>query len=251
MHRNGAVRTIPVQRRERTAGSRSGTAGWAADGLGRYIPAPITRIRKPRSRVLSEPLVFIYADESCLGNQFKDRARPGGAAGVVEYWHPQKGWIRRDYWSSEPDTTNNRMAIRSAMVPLSALKHPSRVVFTSDSRYLVDAMTQWVHGWAARGWKRKDGEVENVEMWRALMPVASRHQIQWRWVKGHAGHPQNEYANHLAIRAATKQLDSGGLVPSGFEQWITEEQEKERYLDFFPMPPDKFVFKAARKLPAR
>jgi ribonuclease HI len=200
---------------------------------------------------LSEPLVFIYADESCLGNQFKGRARPGGAAGVVEYWHPQKGWIRRDFWTSEPDTTNNRMAIRSAMLPLAALRQPSRVVFTSDSRYLVDGMTQWVHGWAARGWKRKDGEVENVEMWRALMPVASRHQIQWRWVKGQAGHPQNEYANQLAIRAASQQLDSGGLVESGFEKWIAEEQEKERYLDFFPMPPDRFEFKAARRLPTR
>lgn len=200
---------------------------------------------------MSEPLVFIYADESCLGNQFKGRARPGGAAGLVEYWHPQKGWIRRDFWSSEPDTTNNRMAIRSAMVPLAALRVPSRVVFTSDSRYLVDGMTQWVHGWAARGWKRKEGEVENVEMWRALMPVASRHQIQWRWVRGHAGHAQNEYANHLAIRAASKQLDSGGLVESGFDAWILEEQEKGRFFDFFPVPPDGFEFKPARKLPTR
>ncbi|HYW14045.1 MAG TPA: ribonuclease H [Longimicrobium sp.] len=197
------------------------------------------------------PLVFIYADESCLGNQYKDRARPGAAAGLVEFWHPEKGWVRRDFWSCEADTTNNRMAIRSAMVPLAALKGASRVVFTSDSRYLVDGMTQWVHGWAARGWKRKDGEVENVEMWRALMPVASRHQIHWRWVKGHAGHPQNEYANHLAIRAATQQIDSGGLVDSGFETWIAEEQKKERYIGFFQMPPDKFEFKAARKLPAR
>jgi ribonuclease HI len=124
-------------------------------------------------------------------------------------------------------------------------------VFTSDSRYLVDGMTQWVHGWAARGWKRKDGEIENLEMWRELVPVAARHQVQWRWVKGHAGHPQNEYANHLATRAAAKQIDSKGLIPSKFDEWITEEQEKERYLDFFPMPPDSFEFKAARKLPTR
>jgi len=198
---------------------------------------------------MSEPLVFIYADESCLGNQFKHQKRPGGAAGVVEYWHPQKGWIRRDFWVSEPDTTNNRMAIKSALVPLAALKGPSRVVFTTDSRYLVDGMTEWVHGWAARGWKRKTGEIENLELWKALLPVARRHQIQWKWVKGHAGHPQNEYANHLAIQAASKQTDSGGLVPSSFEQWIMDEQEKERYLDFFPMPPENYAFKAARVLP--
>lgn len=198
---------------------------------------------------MSEPLVFIYADESCLGNQFKGKARPGGAAGLVEYFHPDRGWIRRDFWLSEPDTTNNRMAIRSAILPLTALKGPSRVVFTSDSRYLVDGMTQWVHGWAARGWKRKDGEIENLALWKELLAVARRCPIQWRWVKGHAGHPQNEYANYLATRAAAKQDQSGGLVESRFDEWIAEEQEKERYLDFFPMPPTRFDFKAARALP--
>jgi ribonuclease HI len=197
------------------------------------------------------PLVFAYADESCLGNQFKNKARPGGAAGVVEFWHADKGWIRRDFWISEPDTTNNRMAIRSALVPLEALKGPSRVVFTTDSRYLVDGMSQWVHGWAARGWTRKTGQIENLELWRELVEVARRHKIEWKWVKGHAGHPQNEYANHLAIRAATKQIDSGGLIPSGFAEWITQEQEKERYLDFFPMPPETYEFKPARALPRR
>jgi ribonuclease HI len=197
-----------------------------------------------------EPLVFIYADESCLGNQFKGKARPGGAAGLVEYFHPQRGWVRRDFWTSEPDTTNNRMAIESARLSLSTLKSPSRVVFTTDSRYLVDAMTSWIHGWARRGWKRKGGEIENLARWKQLLPVAGRHQIQWRWVKGHAGHVQNEYANYLAIQAASKQSDSGGLVDSGFAEWIFEEQEKERYLDFFPMPPTDFKFTPARRPPA-
>jgi ribonuclease HI len=200
---------------------------------------------------MSEPLVFVYADESCLGNQYRDRARPGGAAGMVEFFHPQKGWVRRDFWTSEPDTTNNRMAIRSALIPLAALKSPSRVVFTTDSRYLVDAMTQWVHGWAARGWVRKDGQVENLEAWKELLAAARRHHLQWRWVKGHAGHAQNEYANFLATQAAAKQTDSGGLVESGFDRWLAEEQEKERYLSFFPMPPNDFEFKPARTLPAR
>jgi ribonuclease HI len=193
--------------------------------------------------------VFVYADESCLGNQFRGRARPGGAAGLVEFFHPERGWVRRDYWTSEPDTTNNRMAIRSAIVALAALRQPSRVVFTSDSRYLVDAMTQWVHGWAARGWKRKDGEVENLGLWKELLAVARRHDLHWRWVRGHAGHPQNEYANHLATRAAADQTRSDGLVPSRFEEWIVEEQAKNRYLDFVPVPPTEFEFKAARALP--
>lgn len=199
---------------------------------------------------MAEPLVFIYADESCLGNQFKGRARPGGAAGLVEFFHPDRGWIRRDFRTSDPDTTNNRMAIRSAILSLSALKTSSRVVFTTDSRYLVDAMTQWIHGWANRGWQRKGGEVENLQMWKELLPAARRHQIQWRWVKGHAGHPQNEYANHLAIQAASRQIRSDGLLPSRFEAWIAEEQEKERYLDFFAMPPADFPFNPARTPPA-
>ncbi|HEU0014992.1 MAG TPA: RNase H family protein [Longimicrobium sp.] len=198
-----------------------------------------------------QPLVFVYADESCLGNQFKGRARPGGAAGVLEFWHETKGWVRRDYWLAEPDTTNNRMAIRSAILPLAALKGASRVVFTSDSRYLVDGMTQWVHGWAARGWKRKDGEIENLELWRELVRTAARHAVQWRWVKGHAGHPQNEYANHLATTAAAKQTQSGGLIDSRFDEWIAAEQEKDRYLDFFAMPPAAADFKASRRPPAR
>jgi ribonuclease HI len=187
---------------------------------------------------VTRPLIHLYADESCLGNQFQDRARPGGAAGVLEYHHPRRGWIRRDYWTSEPDTTNNRMAIRSALIPLRALKEPSRVIFTSDSRYLVDAMTRWIHDWVRRGWKRKGGEVENVELWKELLPVARQHSVEWKWVRGHAGHPQNEYANHLAIRAAREQTDSRGLVDSGFDTWIAREQEvKGRYLDFLPPSP--------------
>jgi ribonuclease HI len=205
-----------------------------------------TRTEEP----VSEPLIFIYADESCLGNQFKDRARPGAAAGVVEHFRPERGWVRKDFWVSEPDTTNNRMAIRSALLPLAALRTPSRVLFTTDSRYLVDGMTQWVHGWAARGWTRKTGEIENLELWKELLRTASRHRIEWRWVKGHAGHAHNEYANHLAIRAATKQLNSEGLIESGFEAWVAAEQERDRLLDFFALPPDEAAFKPSRRLPA-
>jgi ribonuclease HI len=198
---------------------------------------------------VSEPLIFIYADESCLGNQYRERARPGGAAGLLEYQHPEKGWIRKDFWLCEPDTTNNRMALRSATLPLLALRRPSRVVFTSDSRYLVDGMTQWVHGWAARGWVRKGGEIENLSLWKVLVDAARRHQIEWKWVKGHAGHPQNEYANFLATRAAATQKESGGLVESGFPAWIAAEQEKDRYISFFPTLPRKHDFIPSRPPP--
>lgn len=204
----------------------------------------------PQTRNLAGPLVFIYADESCLGNQFRSRARPGGGAGMLEYHHPEHGWIRRDYWTSEPDTTNNRMALISATDLLSALRAPSRVVFTSDSRYLIDGITQWVHGWAARGWRRKSGEIENLELWRALVAAASRHEIQWEWVKGHAGHPQNEYANDLAIRAAAEQTRSGGLVESGFDAWMDAERRKGHFTSFLPPVPGEFSFRAGRRPPS-
>lgn len=184
---------------------------------------------------MAAPPVYIYADESCLGNQYLNRARPGGAAGLLEYHHPARGWIRRDFWTSHPDTTNNRMAIRSALVPLAALRVPSHVIFTSDSRYLIDAMTRWVRDWERRGWKRKGGEIENLESWKELLRATERHRIEWRWVRGHAGHPQNEYANLLAIRAAREQSDSGGLVESRFEEWIREEQEvRGRFAGYLP-----------------
>jgi ribonuclease HI len=181
-----------------------------------------------------EPLVHVYADESCLGNQFRGRARPGGAAGLLVYRHRERGLVRRDFWTSEPDTTNNRMALRSATIPLDALRGPARVVFVSDSRYLVDGMSKWVFSWARQGWKRKAGEIENLELWKALVTAALRHTVTWSWVKGHAGHPENEYANHLATRAAAEQTDSDGLVESSFPDWLAAERLKGRYLAYDP-----------------
>lgn len=179
-----------------------------------------------------KPIVYVYADESCLGIQFTDRDSPGGAAGMAEYWKDDT-WTRRDFWISEPATTNNRMAIRSGIEALAHLKGSCRVVFTSDSQYLVRGMTEWIQGWAARGWKRRSGTIENEALWRQLAAVAARHDVEWRWVRGHAGHPQNEYANHLAIAAAREQSASAGLVPSGFEKWLERERESHgRYLHF-------------------
>lgn len=192
-------------------------------------------------------LVHIYADESCLGNQYRDRDSPGGTAGLIEFWR-DGAWVRRDWWASEPATTNNRMALIGARELLAALKRPCRVIFTSDSQYLVTGMREWVQGWAARGWKRKTGAIENVELWRALVRAAARHEVDWRWVRGHAGHPQNEYANDLAIRAAKQQSHSGGLVESGFPAWLEEHREKrQKYMDFFEVAaPQDGEFRPAR-----
>jgi len=186
-----------------------------------------------------KPMIHIYADESCLGVQFKDKDSPGGAAGLVEYWKDE-AWVRRDYWISEPGTTNNRMAIRSATEGLRSLRQPCRVIFTSDSQYLVKGMREWIHGWVRRSWKRRTGPVENAELWQQLLRVAARHEVDWRWVRGHAGHPQNEYADTLATRAARELDQSGGLVDSGFTAWLEEQREKkELYFDFHEFqPPD-------------
>jgi len=176
--------------------------------------------------------VTIHADESCLGNQFKNRANPGGAAGLVEFWGGE-GWERRDFWQSESDTTNNRMAIRSAIDGLTLLKRPCIVRFVSDSQYLVRGMNEWVRGWKAKGWKRKGGPPENLKLWQELDETAARHSVEWVWVRGHTGHPRNEYANHLATKAAKELISSPGLVESGFASWLQDQREdRDRYLDF-------------------
>lgn len=199
------------------------------------------------------PLVAIYADESCLGNG-REGDNPGGAAGVIEYWHaPTERLTRWDYWISEPATTNNRMALRSAIEGFRAIGRKGgrfRVVFTSDSQYLVKGMTEWVHGWASRGWRRREGTIENLTLWQELVEAARPHRISWQWVRGHAGHPQNEYANDLAVRAATEQNSSDGVRTSGFAAWLDAQRARRRVTrEPIPFPNDR-PFVAARALPA-
>ena len=104
--------------------------------------------------------------------------------------------------------------------------------FVSDSQYLVKGVAEWLPGWKRRGWRRKAGPIENLELWQELDRELVRHRVQTVWVRGHAGHPRNEYANHLATTAAKEQSSSGGLVASGFEAWLDAERERGRYLDF-------------------
>ncbi|MGD2216336.1 MAG: ribonuclease H [Gemmatimonadales bacterium] len=184
-------------------------------------------------------LVSIHADESCLGNQFRDQARPGAAAGLIELFDERRGWIRRDYYVCEPDTTNNRMALRSAIEGLGSLKGTCRVAFHSDSSYLIKGMQEWLPAWIARGWKRKGGPIENLELWQKLKKIADRHKIEWLWLRGHAGDAKNEYVHHLAVQAARRQRSSKGLIDSGFGAWLEAQQEKGRFLDFFDLPPER------------
>ncbi|HKK28223.1 MAG TPA: ribonuclease H [Gemmatimonadota bacterium] len=183
--------------------------------------------------------IYIYADESCLGNQFRARANPGAAAGLVEQFRPREGWLRKDFACFEPDTTNNRMALWSGIFGLSALRRPEEVVFTSDSQYLVKGMKEWIHGWARRGWRRKGGPIENLELWKRLARVAARHEVEWRWVRGHAGHPKNEYANMLAQRTAETGEALEGLAPSGFDEWIQAKIDAGTYVDYLDVPPEE------------
>lgn len=176
------------------------------------------------------PLVAVFADESCLGNG-RDGANPGGAGGLIEYVSPAEKVTRLDYWISEPGTTNNRMALRSAIEALRILSRKGRrlnVRFTSDSQYLVKGMNEWVRSWKARGWKRREGEIENLLLWKELDTVAQPHVVDWQWVRGHSKHPQNEYADHLATRAAREQSQSDGPVPSLYEDWLAAQRAKGR-----------------------
>lgn len=198
------------------------------------------------------PLVAVYADESCLGNG-RSGATPGGLGSLVEYRVGNGAIQRFDLWASEPDTTNNRMALRSVIDTFHALSRKGNrlsVRFTTDSRYIVDGMTSWVRGWMARGWRRKEGVVENVELWQAAVDAIAQHDVEWRWVRGHAGHPQNEYANHLATRAAADQTSSDVLVPSSFEEWWASRRVKAGTT---PAPFDAFPevsqFRPAPALP--
>ena len=194
------------------------------------------------------PLVAVYADESCLGNG-REGDNPGGAGVLLEYRAAKRGLIRRDLWVSEPATTNNRMALRSVIETFRALDAKGRrfrVVFTTDSRYIVDGMTDWVHGWARKGWKRKTGAIENLGLWHDAILAASPHSVAWRWVRGHHGHAQNEYANDLATRAAAQQHESAGFVESEFDTWRETAGKKGEGVAPFPAATD---FRPDRDLP--
>lgn len=199
------------------------------------------------------PLLAIYADESCLGNG-REGDNPGAAAGVIEYVHANSGNLTRwDYWVSEPATTNNRMALRSVIEAFRGISKKGvrfRVAFTSDSQYLVKGMSEWVFGWMSRGWKRKEGPILNVELWMDAVEAVRGHQVSWQWVRGHEGHPQNEYANYLAVRAAREQTSSDGIVASKFDEWLASERAKGRMVAAPQAFPDGERFRATRPYPA-
>jgi ribonuclease HI len=202
------------------------------------------------TRARSGDLVAIYADESCIGNG-RDGDNPGGAGGLIEWRHPKSSEVTRcDYWISEPATTNNRMALRSVIEAFRAISRSGnsyRVVFTSDSTYIVRGMNEWVHTWKARDWKKKGGPILNLQLWKEALAAASPHEFQFRWVGGHAGHPQNEYANFLATRAAEEQSNSGGLRQSEFGSWVAKQKGGRIRLNDTAPFPDPQSFQPSRR----
>jgi ribonuclease HI len=135
------------------------------------------------------PEVIIYTDGACSGNP-----GPGGWGAILI-----KGEHRKEIKGGEAETTNNRMELTAAISALEALKRPVHVELHTDSAYLKDGITKWVHGWQNNGWKTADKKpVKNADLWQRLVEAAKRHQIDWRWVRGHTGHELNERADELA-----------------------------------------------------
>jgi ribonuclease HI len=177
----------------------------------------------------------VHLDESCLGNG-REGDNPGGAGGLIEV--KSRGRIqRRDFYLHQPATTNNRMALVGASTVLRLLAGKGKrlqVLMVSDSEYLVKGMREWVPGWASRSWTRKAGPIENLALWKELAEAVRLHDVQWTWVRGHHGHPKNEYANDLAVGAARERKTSAGVVESGFAEWLTRKQARGMFKGYDP-----------------
>ncbi len=177
--------------------------------------------------------MLVHADESCLGNQNKEASR-GGAGALIEI-RAGGEIVRKDLFLSSGDTTNNQMALAGAIAVLKLLASKGKsltITYVSDSTYLINGITQWVHGWKRRGWKRKTGPIENLTLWQDLDDWNQKHRVIWKWVRGHAGHAKNEYADFLAVSAAEGQTDSSGPVESGFNKWLESQDKKGKFTGY-------------------
>src|SRR5207245_1731966 len=181
---------------DRTAGLQ--VVGSAEAALSMQRVAFVTHVEpgKP-GEVVARVIKRIRCDALFAGAHMELRqGRPRGAIAVLE-------WIRRQW-------------------------RRARVLYVSDSAYVIKGMTEWVQGWEARGWKRQRGALENLELWQKLVQAAAAHEVAWHWVEGHAGHAKNEYANYLATRAAERQERSDGLLASGFDAWLARHRAAGR-----------------------
>jgi ribonuclease HI len=144
--------------------------------------------------------VEIATDGACKGNP-----GPGGWGVLL-----RAGKTEKELSGGEPMTTNNRMELMAAIRGLEALKRPAHVKLSTDSRYVMDGLTKWIKGWQRNGWKTADRKpVKNADLWQQLLAASAPHRIDWVWVKGHAGHPDNERADGLASNAALASRNTG------------------------------------------
>ena len=144
----------------------------------------------------------IFTDGACRGNP-----GPGGWGAILRYGDKEK-----ELFGGEPHTTNNRMELMAAIMALEALTAPCQVVLTTDSRYVMDGITKWMANWKKRGWKTASRQpVKNADLWRRLDAACEKHTIEWQWVKGHSGHPENDKADALANRGIDELLQKKGM----------------------------------------
>ncbi len=142
-----------------------------------------------------EKFVEIFSDGACSGNP-----GPGGWGTLLRYNGQEK-----ELSGYAPETTNNRMELEGAIAGLAALKRPCKVSLTTDSEYVKKGITQWIHGWVKKGWKNSQKkDVANRDLWEKLLELTKRHEVEWHWVRGHAGHAENERCDELA-RAAISE----------------------------------------------
>jgi len=147
------------------------------------------------------PQVVIHTDGACSGNP-----GPGGWGAVLHFKDQEK-----ELWGGELQTTNNRMELMAAIQALEALKRPCRVELHTDSQYVQKGIHEWIHGWKRRGWLTADKKpVKNDDLWKRLDQARLRHEVDWRWVKGHAGHEHNERADALARQGLAETLAANG-----------------------------------------
>ena len=141
--------------------------------------------------MIDQPEVTIYTDGACRGNP-----GPGGWGAILRFGRHEK-----ELFGGEEATTNNRMELRAALEALRTLTEPCQVVLFTDSKYLKRGITEWMPNWKRRNWRRKGGKLANVDLWKKLDEEISRHEVRWRWVRGHSGHVLNERVDKLARKA--------------------------------------------------
>ena len=150
----------------------------------------------------AKKIVEIFTDGACSGNP-----GPGGWGAVLRY-----GEVETEMNGGEPATTNNRMELMAAIMAIEAVKRPCEIHLHTDSEYLRQGITTWIHSWKARGWKTADKKpVKNVDLWQRLERAIETHDVHWHWVKGHSGHVENERADELA-RLAIRQMRDASIM---------------------------------------